>query len=1185
GKSNVVDALMWVMGERSSKALRADAMEDVIFKGAEGRSAAPYAMVEIILGDEEGKVAEPGGEVSVGRRLFATGEAEFLLNGRKVRRKDVKDLLMDTGLGVRGYMVLAQGKIDAVLAANPAERRSVFEEAAGISKYKARKHEARLKLNRVELDLSRVEDVLEEVSRSVRSLKIQAGKARRFLEFRDRYRELRVRTALLETGELAASERELRGQTTELDQRIESLRTDRESAAARLAELEKEEATLRERYESLRGESSSLRAEVAGLEERVHGLETRASESESRLERDRNRLASMISDRGRREESVEGVREEVAALSERRDQADAGLKEAEEAFALAREVRRALMSDLEQLRKSVLEALGERTSHNNLMAEAARARSEAEGAMRALDRRRQHLSEEHTPLQLEAKQKETALADAEIAKGAAQHAHDQAVASVERLSAEAQGFTDAARMARQTAASFKARFDALASVDDEGHGTPDKVRKLLESGAEGFAGLLLDGVRVPAPWDRLVENLLGRLQHGLWADGRQRRQDLGDGVYDLFFPVEGATPATIDPPAGATALRTYLTGDDSRCDALAARLGEIWCVEHGTRAAALCAEHPLALFLSADGEIHGRGWARVGLLAEEATGVLARRNALEQAGRENESAAAELERVAALEAEASLALRDSQMHRSGTDKTLREAVSTFEQTSAQAQGVRQRAARAAEETAALDSEAERFRLALDEAVAEEARHTAARDAAEALRLERSERLEGYGGKQAVCETAYESSSQTFQEARGEHARVMQATAHAEERIADFRQETERFSTERLGLETEIGELVARAESLRAEAATAREQRSAFLDRRGGLDERCGEAEAQWTRASDAVQEERRSRSGEEGVIEALMGDRQEKALGMQRAQMRREELVRGVIDEFHQPVEELARTLEINPASPLIDGLEPEAMSNELSELRIKLDRIGAVNLDAVQELEERQEREQFLIGERDDLTTSQLSLEETIADLDTKCRDRFLETYNKVTGQFEHIFRRLFRGGKAELKLTEGEDPLDAGIEISVRPPGKELRSINLLSGGERTLTALALLLAVFQSRPSPFCLLDEVDAALDDANVERFLDVLNDFKGTTQFMVVTHNRITMSHCERLFGVTMRKRGVSMVVSVDLEKLPEGGFEKTDFDGATPVVRKVIVQNNLTDPAARGVREAVKDLEIESGA
>jgi chromosome segregation protein len=219
-----------------------------------------------------------------------------------------------------------------------------------------------------------------------------------------------------------------------------------------------------------------------------------------------------------------------------------------------------------------------------------------------------------------------------------------------------------------------------------------------------------------------------------------------------------------------------------------------------------------------------------------------------------------------------------------------------------------------------------------------------------------------------------------------------------------------------------------------------------------------------------------------------------------------------------------------------------DKMRKEMSDSRQRIERIGSVNLDAVNELEERAARESFLISERDDLLAAKTNLEETLEELDVQCRERFVETFDKVKVEFESIFRRLFSGGKASISLEDGLDPLEAGIEISVRPPGKELRSINLLSGGERTLTALALLLAVFQSRPSPFCLLDEVDAALDDANVERFTNVLKDFVGTTQFLVVTHNRVTMARCQRLFGVTMRKRGVSMVVSVDLEQVEGEG-------------------------------------------
>ena len=257
GKSNVVDTLLWVMGERSAKTLRADEMLDVVFKGASGRGAAPSAMVEIILSDEEGQVAEAGAEVAVGRRLFRTGESEYLLNGRKSKRKEVRDLLMDTGLGVRSYMVLAQGKIDAVLSQNPAERRSVFEEAAGISRYKARKHEAELKLARVRQDLERVEDVHAEVQRSVRSLKYQASKAERYIQARDGHREAKIRLAWVESARFREEEAQFLKSTDELERAVQVLRTRREEADARLKSLEEEADTLRERHDHLRQEAAT----------------------------------------------------------------------------------------------------------------------------------------------------------------------------------------------------------------------------------------------------------------------------------------------------------------------------------------------------------------------------------------------------------------------------------------------------------------------------------------------------------------------------------------------------------------------------------------------------------------------------------------------------------------------------------------------------------------------------------------------------------------------------------------------------------------------------------------------------------------------------------------------------------------------------------------------------------------
>lgn len=1154
GKSNVVDALLWVLGERSAKALRADAMEDVIFKGAEGRGGAPYAMVEIVLGDDQGQVVEVGGEVAVGRRLFKTGESEFLLNGRKVRRKDVRELLMDTGLGVRGYMVLAQGKIDAVLAANPAERRSVFEEAAGISRYKERKKETERKLGHVAQDLSRVDDVLDEVQKSVRSLRYQAGKARRFLEMRDRYRELRVRVGLAEQQDLAEQESVLRTQSEALEATLEALREQRASAEQRLETLVQEEETLRGRHDALRAESSENKERVAGLEERVHGLETRAAEADQRRERDEGRMSELLASGEERAADEEGLREEHDRLGAARRDAEQALAEAEEVFAAAKARALELREQLEGLRKAVLDALAERTRFHNELAQATRARSEAEGGSKARERR---LSE----LQEDAKQLDW---DHEAAEQKAQLARQSVVAiegrvlelveEQEHLRGEAKGHAEVGGEARRRAAAAEARLEALAEVEGDGQGLPQQVREVLASELVGVHGLLLEEVSIPAPWDRLLEDLLGRAQHALWADARAAGKGLQEGSFDLFFPLPSDAPA---PPAiaGATPLRERLSGDPARVDALCARLGAVYTVETSEEAAQLAEQHPQALFLSAEGALHGGGFARIGMLADGSAGLLARRNAREVASRELEAAEAEYRRAAAREEELHARLAELSTTLAEAESTHREALSERERAEARLQECLDRRRRAKEEIEALQRELSSLQEAVEEASAAEAEASRQRDEAEDRRVASNAKLEEVQEVERQESGDFEAASQRLQEARIEANRLRQAEEHLSSRIGENQKRGVRESEEVSKLRAELSELAARAGELRAEAEQARVDRSELLEKQNGLTERLREAHAQLSRASEAVAAERAARSGETGQFDSLMERRQALALDVQRAQMESQALLQGLLEEFGQGIEELAQGLAVNPRAPLqVEGqdepLELQPLQAELGELKQKIDAIGAVNLDAVEELEEREQREAFLVRERDDLIEARRNLEETLAELDGKCRERFLETFDAVQGNFEHLFRRLFRGGRASLELSADEDPLEAGIDIQVRPPGKELRSINLLSGGERTMTALALLLAVFQSRPSPFCLLDEVDAALDDANVERFIDAVNDFTSDTQFVVVTHNRITMSRCERLFGVTMRKRGVSMVVSVELSEIPEAPGERMELTG-----------------------------------
>lgn len=1171
GKSNVVDALLWVLGERSAKALRADAMDDVIFKGAEGRAGAPYAMVEVVLGDPEGKVAEPGGEVAVTRRLFRTGESEYLLQGRKVRRKDVRDLLMDTGLGVRGYMVLAQGKIDAVLAANPAERRGVFEEASGISRYKARKHEAQLKLEKVAQDLARVDDVLGEVGRAVRSLRLQAGKARRWLEMRDRYRELRARIACADGAEAAARERALREASAGLESEIERLRSERRGAEDAVGELEREEAALRERHEALRAENGEVKERVAGLEERIAGLETRAAEGEGRMGRDRERLLALR--RRLEEERAESERLRAAAAGQERAlaAARAAAQEADFAFAAARETRSALRTRLEQSRAAMLGALDERTQRHNEVAAAAKRRGEAEGRLSALARRRGEMAEESSAAERAAEGLERSTSDATARLMTARR---EAAERLERRDAardEHAGCVAAAHEARQRASAARARWEAMRTVEEETAAVPAHLQSLREDAGGG--AWLLDGVEIEAPWDRLLENLLGRAQHALWVADRAEagaRAQVG-GAADFVFPA-GEPPAA-PPVSGARPLRELLGGDADRARALAWRLGPAYAVATAAEAAALAERHPGAIFVSRDGEAHGAGWARRGILLEEAAGPLARRNERERARRQAEADERALEKALELERRAARALQEAEAGLVAAEEERRKAQAADDDLVGKRENARKRAELLAGENRAIAAEEASLRADESEARAAEAAAAEARDEAERRRAAAEAGLQALQGDAAGCDEAYDRTGQAAHEARAACDRAAQDHSHALLACSEHEAAARRIGEELAAVETEVGGLVDGLGALRAQAGGAREERDALLKRRAELGERAEEAGLQARRAAEVLAAARQRLGGETGRLEELLGSRQQQALDLQRVEMQRAELVRGVVEEFGQGLEDLARSLGVDPARPFEAGADELSLRAELGELRTRIESLGAVNLEAVQELEERERRMQFLEQERADLVGARGELETTLADLDRECGERFLATFRVVQGHFEQIFRRLFRGGRAELQLEEGVPPLEAGIEISVRPPGKELRSINLLSGGERTLTALALLLAVFHSRPSPFCLLDEVDAALDDANVERFLDALHDFTDGTQFLVVTHNRITMARCSRLFGVTMRRRGVSMVVSVELDELPEEpGAGLGDGEGATDAPRGRGAPPRAAPPAERAL-------------
>ena len=1140
GKSNVVDALLWVMGERSAKALRADSMDDVIFKGAEGRSAAPYAMVEVVLGDPEGIVVEAGGEVAVGRRLFASGESEFLLHGRKVRRKDVREILLDTGLGVQGYMVLAQGKIDAVLAANPEERRSVFEEAAGISRYKARKHETKLKFKAVERDLSKVDTVLEEVSRTVRSLRMQAGKAKRFLELRDGYRDSRIRFALADSTTFNAEAATIRQVLGELITEIDSLSEQRDKNATHFDELEVELGALRERHQSLRSESGQIKEEVATLEERVAGLQTRASESDAQVVKDNSRLEILVSEQTKDAEANSELLGEKNKLDQHIADAGSRLVEIETKSDEVREQRNAARQEVEGIRGDILEALQQRSSWNNKVADAAKQRSESTGGLVAVDRRFSEIVDELAASETAVGETQIELCTQQASFDQQQTALNESKQQVESLNDKHLGFTKVAHEVAQRKAAAEARVEAYGVVEEEMPGVPEHLRSYVEDSSNDISEWVLDKVSVAAPWDGILENLLGRMQHAFWSDRAIDANELPKGVFDFFSPVSNfSEPQAI---AGASSLFELSKGDLAARQALCSRLGDLYCVEDLATAQALAEQHPHALFMVASGDVIAAGYSRRGLSSEDSAGVLARRNGKQNAEATLAEASSAYDSAHSLQQDCQQQLQQAQE----TYNELREQFSTvrdaLEGLLAKDKQLSQRHSLLSEEHAALQGQRAQLSEVSESAEGVEHEAVAKRDHCENLRLQLIETLNGKEESLKKLDTSFEEHSAKTQEARLDKSQCEQDLNMWTTRHSELAARAGRQATERESLQTELESLSGRGAELREQAEAARVKRSGLLERRSELSERCEQAEQHVGRATTALHHARSQASGESQRYDGLVSTRHESELELQKLELQSQELLRGVHDEFGQSLDGMVNSLGLERDAIFAADADLDKMRKEMSDSRQRIESIGSVNLDAVNELEERAARESFLVSERDDLLAAKTNLEETLEELDVQCRERFVETFDKVKVEFESIFRRLFSGGKASISLEDGLDPLEAGIEISVRPPGKELRSINLLSGGERTLTALALLLAVFQSRPSPFCLLDEVDAALDDANVERFTNVLKDFVGTTQFLVVTHNRVTMARCQRLFGVTMRKRGVSMVVSVDLEQVAGEG-------------------------------------------
>jgi chromosome segregation protein len=1202
GKSNVIDAIKWALGEQRPSALRGDEMLDVIFKGNGARAARNFAEVSLVFDNSSRSMPVEWTEVVVSRRLFRSGESEYLINRQPVRLKDIRNLFMDTGLGTGAYSIMEQGRIDAVLSADPQDRRRIFEEAAGISRYRARRRESESKLERTQHNLLRLGDVVEELEKQVRSLKQQAGRARSYLVARDRLRRLKSLYYVHRWEELGRQIEALAGEGEALVAGEAGLKLRLAAARQEAGALQEQLATARAEVDAAADAFRQVTSALEALDGRRQGLREREAETQERATVLRARLAGLEIALAERTREAGELGARLAALAAEVAGAEAALAGCVAEEASAAETLAAARSAGEVGRGLALTRAGDLTNWRNRRAEAASRLAAATATHTRVSTHSAELRrplEEHGAVQGVLFQDTRSLEAAQAAAGKAleqkRTEHAAAVGQAERLDAR---LTEL----RESLAGSQSRCDALHEMLTRREGVSPGAITLLESGLPGVDGLVAECLRAPRELSEAVEAALGATAEAVLVRSRadalaalEHLQHNGSGRVQLL-PRDALRPRS-SAAAGVRLLdRVELRSDAAVLEAL---LGHVRLVPDRAALVA-CPLDGQTVWVTPQGELldergilrGGRVGGEGGLVTRRAecdaleAAVVALRARLDETGTERTRS----EQVVAVSAQR-LAEAERALRRLETD---RERLAEREQHGAARQAALERDLALTErELAAADAERGTEQVARDEAAAREteldelvAADVAREAEAELARRALEEALQAR--RHATHEARLQLSTLTerAQALTGEERQVARA---AEERRADLAHAREQLD-ESGAQARSLAEEQQRIEQGQAQRAEQRDVAAGALGRAKELAAEVGTRLGSINAAVAGCEQEL-------GAASETLGAHR---LRQQEVSLRRQTLREKVLEELEVDLEqerpalallehpgpapaaeegEDAEDLAAEPGEPGAPGdarahEEPaaagaaapaagdppdwDAIEAEIEDLRERMGRMSNVNLAAVDELVQVEERLAFLVNQRDDLLAAKATLIDTISRVNKVSRERFIATFEEIREHFRQIFRKLFRGGKADISLAEGEDVLEAGIDIVAAPPGKDARSISLLSGGERTLTAVGLLFALFRAKPSPVCMLDEVDAALDETNIDRFCTVLEDFLGGSQFIVVTHARRTMSYADTLFGITMEEHGVSKAVSLTLQEYRSGDEASSAAGNGRKAARRI---------------------------
>lgn len=1192
GKSNVSDAIRWVLGEQSAKALRGGEMADVIFNGTDGRKPMGMGEVSLTLGGVGEESLRAAGvevsydEVTLTRRIFRDGGSEYFLNRTPCRLKDIQQLFMGTGIGRTSYSILAQGHITQILSSKPEDRRMIFEEAAGITKFKSQKKESLRKLEYTEQNLLRIADTIKEVKRQIGSLQRQAGKARRYKQFQQELQHLETQFARHQFDVL-------QGEINERQTAVETLRNEIEQGSNDVLRFENEIANLRNRLSELEHEVAAQQQRGLELRGEIERHESRVQFNEERIAEIESQNARALADIAQAEERHRAGQEELAIVTEKLSAAEAALAQHREALQTRQNALREVEENSRRLQESLRQAQSASFS-------AAQDLSRVRNELAALDLSKQgnlirleKLSAEKVQLEeerlrLESRLQEfTASVEAEKLNVATTRGSvEQRQARLRELQVELHASSQEQDKYLQEQAEKRSRLTVLEQLEGSREGfDAGAVAALRQS--RSVIGSLADRIRVPDQFVTAVENALGHNLQLVLTDhpasaqeiladlnatkaGRASVAALSIQQYkdEKQLSFEGdmapATGPVSDLQAGQMVhAMSVIQAEPSVEPLLKSLLGRTFIARDlGTATVQIQNGHAGCDFVTLGGDLLNRhgiytgGYLNGGANGKAPSSILGRKNQITELQ-------AELAELQQLVEEASRKRGALLSEQTELQASLQQAQTELRQQEV-AIATREGEFKALQNSSRLLNQKIETVLFEVESLAEQEREGLQKREALAVRLGELEAREHTAQEQVTSLTA------ELENLRQQRDAANAALTESKVGLASDEQLASSFRQQRTALDQRIHELAQLAEARRNEC-------SSFVSRREQA-----QSEIQDSRAKiESLRYEREQVSAQtaelishKNVQEAEITQRDEN-LRTQRARLTDLQNRRGALDvelaqknmsvqnlrdkvqeKYHLNLEDIrSECITITYADegqPKVQTLSPEemaasgagtdwtAVAQQVEALQQKLDEMGPVNLVAIEEYEETEQRHQFLSQQYEDLVNAKTELLEIINRINTQTRQMFVETFEKIRDNFRLMFTEVFGGGKADLVLSDENDVLESGIEIVARPPGKQLQSISLLSGGEQTMTAVSLLFSIYQVKPSPFCVLDELDAPLDESNVVRFVKILQRFLAHSQFVIITHNKRTIAMADVLYGVTMQEHGVSKIVSVKFHKSDE---------------------------------------------